>query len=298
MSSAESDHLMQTAVLGLGAMGSGMALNLHRHGALCAAWNRTYSNAEHLLGQPGFPLQADLMQAVSGADLIITCVSADEDLLELVERFKPALKPGQILLDTSTVSVETVQCVAQNVQPQGVTFIDAPVSGGSEGAANGQLVMMAGGDAGLIDRLRPTLACISRTVTHMGPTGMGQATKAVNQVMAAGINQGVTEALAFGLSMGLDMDRVIPVIAGGAAGNWFLDHRGETMLHDKFDPGFKLKLHLKDLRICKQMLADQGKRSELLETTLADYETLLREGHGDEDISTLFHIKRRHYIDG
>ncbi len=286
---------MTTSVLGLGAMGSGMALNLQRHGMLAAAWNRTRKRVEDWAAREQIPLVDEISHAVGQSNLIITCVSTDADLLELVERITPDLKADQVLLDCSTVSVETAQEAARRVTARGAGFIDGPVSGGSEGARNGSLVMMAGGDAATLDRVRPALACFTQSVTHMGPVGAGQATKAVNQLMAAGINQAVTEALAFGQAQGLDMQQVIEVISGGAAGNWFLEHRGRSMLQKRFEPGFKLALHLKDLQICHDMAAAKGVQSPLLELTLTDYQALLAEGHGEEDISTLFQLKQRLY---
>ncbi|MGD8589511.1 MAG: NAD(P)-dependent oxidoreductase [Chromatiales bacterium] len=292
---ATQNKLLKTGVIGLGAMGSGMALNLHRHGALSAAWNRSRQRADALADDPGFPLVAQIDELVSRVELIITCVSTDQDLLEVIERITPALTSHQVLLDSSTVSVETAREAARRVGSRGVGFIDGPVSGGREGAHNGTLVMMAGGDAAVLEHLRPTLDCFTRSVSHMGPVGAGQATKAVNQIMAAGINQAVTEALAFGLAQGLDMAQVIEVISGGAAGNWFLEHRGRSMLADHYEPGFKLALHHKDLEICRAMAEERAVHSPLLEMTLEDYRTLLAEGHGEEDISTLFRLKRRLY---
>ena len=291
----EQQDLLKTGVIGLGAMGSGMARNLHRRGALVAAWNRTPERVAELAAEPGFPLVKEIDELIEQADLIITCVSRDTDLLQVIDRILPDLTAKQTLLDSSTVSVETAREAARRLAERGVGFIDGPVSGGREGAHNGTLVMMAGGDAALLDRLRPTLACITRSVIHMGAVGTGQATKAVNQIMAAGINQAVTEALAFGRAQGLDMRQVIQVVSGGAAGNWSLDHRGASMLEDRFEPGFKLALHHKDLQICREMAATMGVRSPLLEMTLADYETLLDEGHGEDDISTLFNLKKRLY---
>ena len=289
------DPLLKTGVIGLGAMGSGMAQNLYRHGALAAAWNRSRQRIETLSAEPGFPLVGQLTDLVKRSELIISCVSTDRDLLEVIDRISPELTAGQVVLDSSTVSVETARKAAHRLASRGVGFIDGPVSGGREGAHNGTLVMMAGGDEATLERLRPTLACISRSVTHMGPVGSGQATKAVNQIMAAGINQAVTEALAFGQAQGLDMARVIEVISGGAAGNWFLAHRGASMLDSRFEPGFKLALHHKDLEICRAMAQGKGVQSPLLEMTLADYRQLLEEGHGEEDISTLFRLKHRLY---
>ena len=162
------------------------------------------------------------------------------------------------------------------------------------GARNGTLAIMAGGDEKILERVKPVLLAIASNIAYIGPTGSGQACKAVNQLMAAGINQAVTEALAFGLTQGLDMDKVVDIVATGAAGSWYLERRGKTMLGEKFTPGFKVGLHHKDLMICKAMLEKVTKASvPVLEATLADYEQLMREGHGDEDISALFRLKRK-----
>jgi 3-hydroxyisobutyrate dehydrogenase len=126
---------------------------------------------------------------------------------------------------------------------------------------------------------------------HIGPTGSGQATKAVNQIMAAGINQAVTEALAFGEAMGLNMDKVIEVVGSGAAANWFLSHRGRTMLAGSFAPGFKVALHHKDLLICRAMAATRGMSLPIVEMTLDNYQRLMEAGHGEEDISALYRLK-------
>ncbi len=153
--------------------------------------------------------------------------------------------------------------------------------------------MMVGGEAEVLERVRGPLAAIAATIVHIGPTGSGQATKAVNQIMAAGINQAVTEAMAFGEAMGLDMDKVIDVVSQGAAANWFLSHRGRTMLQGQFNPGFKVALHHKDLRICQAMAAQAGLQVPIVEMTLRDYAELMRAKHGEEDISALFRIKHR-----
>jgi 3-hydroxyisobutyrate dehydrogenase len=126
----------------------------------------------------------------------------------------------------------------------------------------------------------------------MGATGSGQATKAVNQIMCAGINQAVTEALAFAQARGLAMEKVIDAISGGASGNWFLQHRGSTMTQGTFAPGFKLSLHHKDLKICQDMAAQKGFSIPLTDMTIADYEQLMAEGYGDEDISALYRLKK------
>ena len=284
---------MKTGVIGLGAMGAGMAVNLHKAGHLHGVWNRTRSKAQAIAGKTGavlFPSPAGL---AAGCELIVLCVSRDEDVLEMVEQVAAAAHKGAIVVDTSTVSSATARRAAAALAKTGVDFLDCPVSGGVEGARNGTLAMMAGGDAAALARAEDTLRAIAATITLIGPSGSGQACKAVNQVMCAGINQAVTEALAFGEAMGLDMNKVVDVVAKGAAGNWFLDHRGKTMLADDNDTGFKVNLHHKDLTLCRAMLQEQGGVSlPLTDMTVGHYEQLMDQGYGDEDISALYRLKR------
>lgn len=283
---------MKTAIIGLGAMGAGMAANLHKAGLLAGAWNRTRSRGEAAARAGGYALAADLQDAVRDAELVITSVSADRDLLEMTERLKPLLRPGRVLLDTSTVSAETARRAAASLAEVPIGFLDGPVSGGKEGAEKGTMVMMLGGDPALVERIRPALAVITSKIDHMGPVGAGQATKAVNQVMVAGINQAVTEALAFGRAQGLDTDKVIDLLGGGAGGSWFLTHRGPTMVKGVFEPGFRLALHYKDLKICQAMAAEHDVSLPCVEMTLVHYQRLIEAGHGDEDISALFRAKQ------
>ena len=154
--------------------------------------------------------------------------------------------------------------------------------------------MMVGGDEAILARVRPALNAIAANIVHIGPTGSGQASKAVNQIMVAGINQAVTEALAFGKGMGLPMDKVVDIVATGAAGNWFLEHRGKTMLAGSYEPGFKLALHHKDLSICQAMTKSLSENAlPIIEMTLIHYQKLMDEGYGDEDISALFRLKQK-----
>ena len=284
---------MKTGVIGLGAMGSGMALNLHKAGHLHGVWNRTRGKAERIAGQTGVILFESPAGLASECELVLLCVSRDADVLEMVEQVATTAKAGTVVVDTSTVSSATARQAAEILAETGVDFLDCPVSGGVEGAKNGTLAMMAGGDAGVLARAEDALRSIAATVTLIGPTGSGQACKAVNQIMCAGINQAVTEALAFGEAMGLDMNKVVDVVAKGAAGNWFLDHRGKTMLVDDNGTGFKLNLHHKDLSICRAMMRELDRDSlPLVDMTLGHYEQLMEQGYGDEDISALYRLKR------
>ena len=284
---------MKTGVIGLGAMGSGMALNLHRTGHLRGVWNRTRAKAEQLVGLTGATLFEAPAELASECELILLCVSRDADVLEMVEQVATTATAGAIVVDTSTVSSATARQASAMLAEKDVAFLDCPVSGGVEGAKNGTLAMMVGGDPKVLARAQETLASIAATITLIGPTGSGQACKAVNQIMCAGINQAVTEALAFGDAMGLDMHKVVDVVAKGAAGNWFLDHRGKTMLVNDNDTGFKLNLHHKDLTICMAMMKELESISlPLVDTTLKQYEQLMEQGYGDEDISALYRLKR------
>jgi 3-hydroxyisobutyrate dehydrogenase len=283
---------MKTVVIGLGAMGAGIAANLHKADHLHCAWNRTAARGEALVAQCGLTLAADIPSAVAEAELVITSVSTDNDLREVCTALKRHMPRGSVLLDTSTTATGTAREVATDLAEVGIHFLDAPVSGGKEGAEKGTMVMMVGGDAAVLEPLLPVLEHITSRVEHMGPVGAGQATKAVNQVMVAGINQAVTEALAFGQSQGLDMDKAIDLLSGGAAGSWFLKVRGPTMIHDSYAPGFRVALHHKDLKICQAMAAEQGVQLPMVEMTLVHYQRLMEAGHGDEDISALFREKK------
>ncbi|MCS4505914.1 NAD(P)-dependent oxidoreductase [Arhodomonas aquaeolei] len=289
---------MKVGMIGLGAMGVGMARNLARHDLLGAVWNRTAAKADTLAQELGVMAAPDPAAVAAECEVVLTCVSADADVLEMVDALREGLQPGGVVVDTSTISVATVKTAAERIADAGGRFLDAPVSGGREGAENGQLVVMAGGDAEALVQAMPALEAIGKSVTHMGESGSGQATKAVNQIMVAGINQAVTEALAFGQASGLDMDRVIEVVGGGAAGNWFLSHRGPTMVRGTFEPGFKAALHHKDLGICREMLERMGVSLPVVEMTLKHYERLMEQGHGEEDISTLYRLKQALFEEG
>ncbi|MFP5507484.1 MAG: NAD(P)-dependent oxidoreductase [Gammaproteobacteria bacterium] len=291
------DTTTRTGVIGLGAMGAPMARNLARAGLLAGVWNRTADKAAALAAELGVrhaPTPADLARH---CDVVLTCVSADADLLAVVDQALPGLDGDKLLIDTSTVQPVTAVELARRLAEAGCGFLDAPVSGGVEGARQGTLAIMVGGDAQMLERARPVLEAIGARIAHMGPVGSGQATKAVNQIMAAGINQAVSEALAFAAAEGLPLDKVIEVVASGAAGNWFLERRGPTMVRGEFPPGFRVALHHKDLAICKAIAERHGVSLPVVEMTLIHYRRLIEAGHGDEDISALFREKRRLFAD-
>jgi 3-hydroxyisobutyrate dehydrogenase len=283
---------MKTGVIGLGAMGMPMARNLHRTGYLAAVWNRSMEKSRQLADEIDVPVAVEPAALAQNCDLIIISVSADADVLEVVEAMLPGVRPGTVVVDTSTVSRDTAREAAARLQKAKAEFLDAPVSGGMEGARKGTLAMMVGGDAEVLNQVRPVLDSIAGRVEHMGPVGAGQATKAVNQVMAAGINQAVSEALAFAAALELPLEKVIEVVGSGAAGNWFLAHRGPTMSRGNYEPGFRVALHHKDLAICKQMAEQFDVALPMVEMTLIHYRRLMEAGLGDLDISALHHEKQ------
>ncbi len=285
---------MKTGVIGLGVMGGHMALNFHKAGYLHSIWNRTPDKAKAIADETGIISADSPEQLAKECELIVICVSRDKDVLEIIDTITKSIKPDTIIVDTSTVSAETANIASKKLKDKMAHFLDCPVSGGVEGAKHGTLAMMVGGDEVILKKISDPLSAITSKIVYIGPTGSGQATKAVNQHMAAGINQAVTEALAFGESLGLDMDKVVDVVSTGACSNWFLEHRGKTMLAGNYNPGFKLNLHHKDLEIVKSMgKKNTGVNMPMVEMTLIHYKSLMEEGYGEEDISALFRLKKR-----
>jgi 3-hydroxyisobutyrate dehydrogenase len=272
-------------------MGLPMALNLHKHGLLAAAWNRTAAKTVRLAAETGCRACNELSDLAAACDVIVVCVSGDADVLEVVAAMAPHLAHDTLIIDCSTVSAKTAREAAAMLSAVGARFVDCPVSGGTEGAWNGTLSLMAGGDCDDIDRARPALDAMGATITHMGPVGSGQATKATNQIMVAGINQAVSEAMAFGEANGLQIEDLIKALEGGAAASWFLTNRAPNMARGDFPLGFKVALHEKDLEICREMAAGLDVRLPIVEMTLLHYRRLLQGDPGEEDISSLFRLK-------
>jgi 3-hydroxyisobutyrate dehydrogenase len=286
------DEQIKAGVIGLGAMGAPMARHLKTAGMLKVVWNRTASKADALAKEIGTVAADDPARLAAACNIILTCVSADQDLLDVVELLLPGIQPGSVVIDTSTVSPATARQIASRLKEVGCGFVDAPVSGGVEGAQKGTLSVMAGGSDADVARAMPVLEAISATVTRMGPVGFGQATKAVNQVIVAGIAEAVCEALALSEKLELPSERLLPVLGAGAAGSWFLAHRGQTMLDNEFNVGFKLSLLLKDLLICQTLAGDLDISLPTVEAAIRDYRDLVSLGDGDHDISGLIRLKR------
>jgi len=282
---------MKAGFIGLGAMGQPMARSLHRAGLLAGAWNRTASKSAALASETGCRAFGTPAELAAACDVVVTCVSADADLLAVVDAIRTALKPGTVVIDCSTVAADTARTAASRLAGSGAGFLDCPVSGGVEGAKNATLAIMCGGDPATFERAKPVLESLGKTIVLMGPSGAGQATKATNQILCAGAIQVAAEAMAFAQAEGLPLERVIEILGKGAGASWYFVHRAPYMARGEYPAGFRVRLHDKDLRICREMAARHGATLPVVEATLADYARLLAGGHGDEDISSIFRLK-------
>ena len=282
---------MRVGFVGLGAMGMHMARNLHRAGLLAAVWNRTSEKARTLAAELNVQAPSTLEALGASVDAVVTCVSADSDVLEVVRELAKSLRAGAIVLDSSTVSAETARKAAETLHPRNVEFLDCPVSGGTEGARDATLAIMVGGHEEAFERAKPILAAMGKTITHFGPTGSGQAAKATNQIMCAGIIEAVSEAMAFARAQGLPLDKIVDTLGKGAGSSWYFVHRAPNMVRGAYPAGFRVRLHEKDLTICRDMAARFGVALPVVERMLDEYAELVARGYGDEDISATFRLK-------
>jgi 3-hydroxyisobutyrate dehydrogenase len=282
---------MKAGFIGLGAMGQHMARNLHRAGLLVGVWNRTSAKAAAFAAETG--CQAFDSPAALAADCaaIVTCVAADQDLLAVVDSLCPGLRKGSLVIDCSTVAADTAREAATRIAAAGSNFLDCPVSGGVEGARNATLAIMCGGGEEAFQRALPVLEALGKTIVRMGPSGSGQATKATNQILCAGAIQVAAEAMAFARAEGLPLERVIEILGKGAGASWYFVNRAPFMARGAYPAGFRVRLHDKDLRICRAMAARHGAVLPVVEATLADYAKLIAAGHAEEDISAIFRLK-------
>jgi len=290
--------MVKTGFIGIGAMGVGMATNLHKRGLLSHVWNRTQERAAVLANELGVQLAASPADLAAHCNCIVLCVAADADVLAVIDAIIPQLQAGTIVIDCSTVSADTARTAAAKLAGCNAEFLDAPVSGGVEGARNATLAIMVGGDERTFNRAKPVLDAMGTTVTHFGTTGAGQAAKATNQIMCAGIIQAVSEAMAFAKAEGLPLDKLIDTLGKGAGSSWYFVNRAPNMVRNAYPPGFRVRLHQKDLNICHAMAARHGVQLPVIEMTLHHYRRLIELGFGDEDISTLFRLKDELFKNG
>ena len=278
---------MKIAFIGMGTMGAPMALNVLKAGHEVVVHNRTREK-ELPLADAG-ALRADTpREAAAGVEIIITCVSDTPDVEAIVlgaEGIIQAAPAGSLVIDMSTISPTATRHMAATLTEKEIRMIDAPVSGGSEGAQNGTLAIMVGGEAEDVQHAMPVLEAMGKTITHVGGIGSGQITKAINQVVLAGTFMGVAEGMVLGMKAGLDMQKVTEAISGGAAGSWVLSNRAMNMVNNTYPLGFRTRLHHKDLRIALEAARDLG--VTLPASALMDQieNGIIGRGYGDEDMS-------------
>jgi 3-hydroxyisobutyrate dehydrogenase len=284
--------MLRIGFAGLGAMGAPMAKNLHKAGKLAAVWNRSRDKASALAAELGTDAPASLADFARGVDTVVICVSADADVRAVIEGLGEGLAPGALVIDCSTVSADTARWAEKFLADRGVGFLDAPVSGGVEGAQKGTLAIMTGGEPAAFEKARPILAAMGKTIEHFGPAGSGQATKATNQIMCAGIIRACAEAMAFAEAHQLPLERVVATLGAGAGSSWYFVHRAPNMVRGAYPAGFRVKLHAKDLGICRDMAARFGVHLPVVDAMLAEYAELIAQGFGDEDISATHRLKQ------
>ena len=279
----------RVGMVGLGALGLPMAVNLRQAGLTLQVHTRS-RKAENDPELSGACRCKNPAATAENVDVLLLCVSDDSavnDVLFGQDGAAEQLEPGSIVIDCSTISPKGAQQAAAQLERIGVRYIDAPVTGGTEGARAGTLTVLVGGDAAVLAKVRPLLDVIGGSVHHIGPVGRGQQAKAVNQVLVAGSYAAVAEAIALGQRLKLPMQQVIEALGSGAAGSWALNHRSEAMLQGNYPLGFKLSLHRKDLGIALET-ANSVELDMPITALVAQLETdLIQKGYGDDDVSAL-----------
>jgi 3-hydroxyisobutyrate dehydrogenase len=279
----------RVAFLGLGTMGAAMAANLARAGFAVTAWNRTAGRAPDL-SDLGVEMARNPAEAAAASEIIVVCVSDTPDVEAVLfgqDGVVGGARAGSLVIDCSTIAPSGSWDFAARLKEHGLSMVDAPVSGGSEGAKNATLTIFVGGDEDDFERARPVLNALGRTITHVGPIGAGQAVKAVNQVILAGTYLGVAEGIVLAIKAGLDVEQVVEALGGGAAQSWVLANRAGRMIDNDYPLGFKVALHRKDLGIALE-LANQLGAVLPISGLAAQFESgLIAAGHGDDDISAV-----------
>lgn len=268
--------------IGLGIMGAGMVRNLLRCGHDVVVWNRTAARMDALTALGATPA-GSATEVAQECSIIMICVSDTPDVEEVVEGtdgLLVGLRPGTLVIDHSTISPSTTVRLAARVEAIGGSWMDGPVSGGSEGAANGTLSIMLGGSEANLERARPYLEAFGSTITHVGGIGDGQKVKIVNQILCVVTQLAVSEALLFAEVAGLDLDKTMAAVRGGAAGSWMLANRGPQMAVRDWRPGFTIDLQQKDLRLALEAADEVGSPLPATAIVFQMYRALQRDGLG------------------
>jgi 3-hydroxyisobutyrate dehydrogenase len=246
--------MASVAFLGLGVMGYPMAAHLKNKGGHdVTVYNRSAAKAQKWVGEHGGSHAPTPREAAKDKDFVFSCVGNDDDLRSVTigpDGAFQSMKRGAIYIDNTTASAEVARELGEKAKEYGISFLDAPVSGGQAGAENGALTVMVGGEQDVFDKAKPVIDAYAKMVGLMGPTGAGQLTKMINQICIAGLVQGLAEGIHFGKKAGLDIEKVVEVISKGAAGSWQMENRHKTMNAGKYDFGFAVDWMRKDLGIC------------------------------------------------
>ncbi|WP_413228732.1 NAD(P)-dependent oxidoreductase [Chloroflexus sp.] len=270
--------------IGLGIMGRGMAANILRAGFPLTVWNRTPGRADELVAA-GAQLAASPAEVAARSDIVISCVSDTPDVEAVLFGPQGAIegaRAGMLMIDMSTISPQGAQQFAARLGERGIGFLDAPVSGGSEGAARGTLSIMVGGPAELVERAMPVFQAMGKTITHVGGHGAGQTVKLVNQILVVGTMLAISEALVFAQASGVDLEKALAAVSGGAAGSWMLSNRGPQVIRRDWRPGFTIDLQQKDLRLVLAAADAVGAPMLVTSTVFHLYRTLQAAGLGHE----------------
>jgi 3-hydroxyisobutyrate dehydrogenase len=275
--------------LGLGTMGAAMAANLARAGFDVTVWNRTAGRAA-ALDDAGIRRGTSPRDVAAATDVVVICVSDTPDVESVLfgpDGVAAGARPGSLVIDCSTIAPGATRTFAERLATTGIRLVDAPVSGGSEGAEKATLTIFVGGDSADAERARPILEALGKTITHVGPIGSGQAVKAVNQVILAGAYLGVAEGIVLALKFGLDVEQVVGALSGGAAQSWVLANRSSRMIANDYPLGFKVALHRKDLRIALDLARDLGAELPVASLAATHEDGLIEHDHADDDMSAL-----------
>jgi 3-hydroxyisobutyrate dehydrogenase len=287
---------MNIAFIGMGTMGAAMAINILKAGHAVTVHNRTREREEPV-ANAGARRSASPQEAARNAEIIVICVSDTPDVEAVTLGPNGVIHgapDGAIVVDMSTISPSTTRRLAGELLKKGIRMLDAPVSGGSEGAQKGTLSIMVGGEAADVEKVMPVFQAMGKTITHVGPIGSGQMTKAINQVILCGTYLAVAEGMALGLKAGLNMEKVVPALAGGAAGSWGLSNRSGNMIRNQYPLGFRVRLHRKDVIIALEVARELGVYLPVAAMVEQIENGLLAQGYGDEDISAMARLIRTH----
>ena len=277
--------------IGLGTMGYPMAGHLSNSDLFnVTVFNRSSDKSAKWSNEYKGSVAKTIEDAVSDADVVITCTGRDEDMMEIVfseNGMLAYLKSGSIFVDHTTTSCKLAKHLNKSLQSKGIDFIDAPVSGGEAGAVNGELTVMAGGDKAILESCDSLIKTYAKSITLMGEAGAGQLAKMVNQICIAGVLQGLSEGLLFAEAENLDMDKLLSAISGGAAQSWQMVNRGKTMHNREFDFGFAIKWMVKDLGYCIEQAKGNQTNLTFTQEVYDRYINLMDKGHTYSDTSAL-----------